>query len=665
MTPTSPLFTRLMKSPKLPSVPAVAVRLLEQTRDPDTNPKDIANTIKMDPGLAVKILKSANSSYFSFKSEVRTIEQALPLIGGTAITSLALSFSLANEAITDERVAKHYQRYWLQSIVQASAAECLAKSLGSMHGSEFFMTCLLIDLGQLALLKVLRNEYLPFLDSAEQCGRLLHDLEGETLKFSHVDVGYHLMTEWKLPAAMVQATQFHHGSIEELDALTDGAPLARAAAMAATVGDYFCGSHPGPALLRLRELGERFFKLDQRALSTFLNQVDQRAKAVGELLSTSTAELSNADDLMAQACDQLAELSVQQEAERRESAARQHQMESEKQKLETQNEQLKQQVLRDPLTGVYNRRFFDEVLTNDIRRSCREKEALAVLFIDADHFKKINDNYGHKFGDQVLMKIASTLQDNVRGSDTVARYGGEEFVILTAHVNEQGIKIFAERIRAAIEAENMMFGSERVVITVSIGAAIAVPTEGDENFFARLVETADAAMYESKRRGRNRATIHSLTSDFERDLAHMSGQCRLSHWLLERKIIDSALMYDLAQKARPGATLVGELAVDKQWLTREDQKRILEAQEQSGERFGSIANQLKLLTERQVGCLLAEQAESAELAIQILVKQGAVEAAEGETLLDCFLAERTEFVDATLKRGSEAVPAAHESIGTV
>ena len=645
MMPNSPLFTRLTMSPKLPSVPAVAVRLLELTQDPDTNPRDIINAIKTDPGLAVKILKSANSSYFGFRSEIKTIEQALPLIGGTAITSLALSFSLANEAISDERIAKHYQRYWLQSIVQASAAECLAKYLGSVLGSEFFMTCLLVDLGQLAMLKILGKEYLPFLDSADRSGRLLHELELDTLKFSHVDVSHHLMCDWKLPAAMVQATQLHHGTVAEIEALGDRAILVRVAAMSATVGDYFCGMHPGNALLRLRELGERFFKFDQRTLSDYLAQVEERIKTVGDLLSTNTSEIASAADLMAQACDQLAEISVQQECERREAAARQHRIETEKLQLETQNEQLKQQALRDPLTGAYNRRFFDEVLANDIRRSCRDQDAVAVLFIDADHFKKINDTYGHKFGDQVLVKIASTLQSNVRSSDVVARYGGEEFVVLTSHVTEAGVMVLAEQIRMALESSTIMFGSETVTVTVSIGAALAIPNHNDSNFFARLVESADAAMYESKRRGRNRVTIHSLTNDFERDLAQMWKQCRLSHWLVERKIIEPALMYELAQKARPSTTLIGNLAVQREWLTPENLQHVLDMQEHSGERFGGVAYRLKLLTDRQVACLLADQSEHAETLIEVLVTQGVIEAPEADTLLSCFTAERNSYVE--------------------
>lgn len=658
MANDNPLFVRLIKSPKLPSVPAVAIRLLDLVQDPDVNPKTIVDTIKADPALTVKILKSANSAYFSFRAEIKTIEQAIPLIGRTSITALALSFTLANEAITDPLLSKHYRRYWLQSLVQAAAAESLAKTLGAALSSELFMTSLLLDLGQLALLKVYGKEYLPFLDSADSSGEPLDQLEKRTLGFSHIDVGTHLMADWKLPDALVRATEFHHSSADALALAAASEPLVLASAMAATVGDYFCSPHSGPALLRLKDFGARFFKFDQRALSNYLEKVEVRVKQAGDLLQTSTDELLSASDLMAQACDQLAQISIAQEQQSREVVVKQHQTEMEKLVLETQNEQLRQQVFRDPLTGVYNRRFFDEVLATNKRQSSRSGDMIAVLFIDADHFKRVNDNFGHKVGDQVLVQIARVLEVCIRDSDIVARYGGEEFVIMATQTTEPGVKVLAERIRSTIESQSIQFADKVLSVTVSIGAALAYPQRGDENFVTRLVETADAAMYESKRRGRNRVTIQSLATEFERQLSRLTQQFRFSNWLIERKVVDAALMHDLTQTTRPKSTHLGEMALRRHWLTLKDVEQLLASQEQTGERIGGIAYRLNLLSDRQLACLLADQLEQSDVVAKNMVLQGVMSETESQALLDSFLSERDSLVMATHNH-NPVVQAAH------
>ncbi len=631
MSQSNALLTRLLTSPKLPSVPAVAVRLLELARDPECSTKAIADVIKADPALAVKVLKSANSSFFSFRSEIKTLEQAIPMIGRASVSSLVLSFSLTNEAITDERLARHYRRYWLQSIVQASAGELLAKWIGATQPSELFMTCLLLDLGQLALLKVLRTEYVPFLEQAENFNEPLHSVEARTLGFTHVDVGASLLEQWKLPTAMSQAIRHHH-----LDDGSELDPLSKVAIMAAAVGDYFCGKNCGEALLRLRQLAKSLFNVDQHALTGFLELAEARTKQAGELLSTTTDDLPSASDLMSDACEQLAQISIRREQERREAESRQQAVEMEKQLLINQNAQLREQVFRDPLTGVYNRRFFDETLTNDVRRSARNGSPIALVFIDVDHFKKINDRYGHKFGDDVLNRLATILQANCRTSDIVARYGGEEFVIIALETNEAGLRIFAERIRSSVEQESFNHVGERVSVTVSVGAALMIPERGDGDLETRLIESADAAMYESKRRGRNRATVQYLTSEFERRLTSLAAVFRFSNWLVDRRVIDVALMLDLTQRARPKSTHLGELAIAKKWLNLSGLKQTLEVQEASGERFGGVAFRLGLLSMTQLASLLAEQAEDSSLVAEHLVKLGVIDESEAASLLEAF-----------------------------
>jgi two-component system, cell cycle response regulator len=129
---------RIWSSSQLPTLPGVAARLLELTRNPETDIRQVIEVISTDPAISAKILKSANSSFFGLSCEVRTIDRAVPLLGTTVSTSLALSFSLNDDAMSRGAVAEHYQAYWRQSIVQACAAEVLARRQPRLRPANIF-----------------------------------------------------------------------------------------------------------------------------------------------------------------------------------------------------------------------------------------------------------------------------------------------------------------------------------------------------------------------------------------------------------------------------------------------------------------------------------------------------------------------------------------------
>jgi diguanylate cyclase (GGDEF)-like protein len=654
MAAPSPL-DRVLQSPNLPSVPSVALRLLELSRDLETGTKEIVETIKSDPALAVKILKSANSSYFGFRSEIKTLEQAVPIIGRTVITSLALSFSLSSEAAKDGPLKEHYRRYWLRSIVVASAAERLPHHGSSSLSSELFMAGLLVDLGQLALLKTLRSEYTAILDEAQETGQPICKLERQYLNLDHAEVGAELMRRWKLPGSLSDATSFHHTDPSEPNGLAgEDSDLTLAMVAASAVGDYFCSPQTASALTRLKQVMLKSYELGNDELSDYLEQVDARIKEAADLLNTKVDELLSPADLMAQAMEQLAEMSIQADLQKREADSLTQRMEQERRKLQDQNEKLQEQVFRDPLTGLYNRRFFDEALSHEIKRASRHGNAIGVLFLDVDHFKNLNDTHGHKFGDAVLMRIGEILQDCVRSSDIAARYGGEEFVVLAVDTSESGLKIFAERIRHSIESEYFQNGVQVVPVTASVGGVVSVPANDETELQHRLVESADAAMYESKRRGRNCITLQSMASEFERRVSQLAIEHRFSNWLAKNKVIDLASVIFLVQKARPDASHIGELALKYGWLDQPSIQKVLETQKSTRERFGTVANRLGLLTDVQIGCLLADQAEDAEVLSRSLVDCQYVPDHEIDLLLECFQQQRRRAIQNSLVEQPQA-----------
>jgi len=164
----------------------------------------------------------------------------------------------------------------------------------------------------------------------------------------------------------------------------------------------------------------------------------------------------------------------------------------------------------DGLTGLYNRRHFDEALANELKRARREQTPLSLVMMDVDHFKQFNDNYGHQAGDDCLIQVARALQSSInRPADVVARYGGEEFIAILPDTDREGVFKVAERIRQAIINLNIPHEHSSVadVVTVSLGVALSTPASDAKELQAEsLVKLADQGLYEAKEAGRNRIT---------------------------------------------------------------------------------------------------------------------------------------------------------------
>jgi diguanylate cyclase (GGDEF)-like protein/PAS domain S-box-containing protein len=167
-------------------------------------------------------------------------------------------------------------------------------------------------------------------------------------------------------------------------------------------------------------------------------------------------------------------------------------------------------VVVDALTGISNRRRFDEALATEWRRALRDGEKLSLLLIDADHFKRYNDTYGHVRGDSCLKQIAEAALDVVlRPGDLVARYGGEEFAVVLPGTNEEGAKAVAEDICQAVRNRRLPHeGNAPGIVTVSVGCATIVPQRGKSP--QDLIESADQALYRAKGRGRNRVVVAGI-----------------------------------------------------------------------------------------------------------------------------------------------------------
>jgi diguanylate cyclase len=254
---------------------------------------------------------------------------------------------------------------------------------------------------------------------------------------------------------------------------------------------------------QIDELGGRLAEEIERVVA-MVESASGTASSYSQSLAGVTQNLAGAKDRdqMRQVVADLVRATKQAEATNRALEERLHNSKSEITRLQENLEMVRSESLTDPLTGLANRKSFDQAIVRAIADAEARHEPLSLLMTDIDHFKRFNDTYGHLTGDQVLRLVAMSLKQNLKGLDVAARYGGEEFVVILPQTPMRSAITVAEHIRRAVMAKELMkrsTGEHLGRLTISIG--VALYRSGDTP--NALIERADQCLYAAKRAGRN------------------------------------------------------------------------------------------------------------------------------------------------------------------
>ncbi|MBX3444689.1 MAG: GGDEF domain-containing protein [Planctomyces sp.] len=501
------MFVDFTKLNRLPSLPTVAVQLLERFSNPDVALAEIVAIVRTDPAITAKLMRAANSALYGVGRPVTDLNRAVSLLGKKTVTSLALCFSLSEESMGRGHFSALYRGVWLQSVLQAITAEIVARRYDRGREGEYFAIALLADIGRLAMLKSAPQEYAAIV---ERCGREQLDVEAcedEAFGINHTALSIALLEHWNLPKHFCGAVRQRHAAPVDLLGQPAGEQrrLSHAVALATSVGNYFCHGSRGLSLARTCELAAELYSMTPDQARELLESVQQRVRGSAELFDTDISRLGTPTELMSEAMEQLTNLATAACAGECESRIR-HELLDENGQLKQRVRDLMRRKNLDALTGIINRGHFDELLSDRAAQAAAHNQPLGLLFIDADHFKAINDTHGHPAGDLVLKRLAALLSSDVRPSDVLARYGGEEFVVLVHDPSQELLESLGERLRAAVEHERFDGDRGGLKVTVSIGGAVVEPPH-DEDSLPRLLALADSALYAVKDGGRNGVDI--------------------------------------------------------------------------------------------------------------------------------------------------------------
>lgn len=486
-----------MQLETLPVPPHVVAKVVKIAANPDSSVMEIATIIKIDPVLSTQVLKSVNSEYYALRKKVSSIERAVSFMGMRAVRNLVLCLGVRELAPgkSDYPLAV----FWECSLRRAAAAKLLARRLNAGDEEEFFTLGLCQDLGVLALLrqgsKQFVEEWGAVADEPAHVRLEVEKKHGE----SHYEVGAQVFADWEFSDDFVQAVRWHHNVRE---APEEQALKAKIIIVAEAISDLTTTEDKHHALKPVQPVLEDL-GLTHNELITLGEKARKMVTSTTEMLEMKVDPQPSYEEIAHQASKGLLALNMDYQSlteKLQNSLTEQKKMAT---KLQALNRELEERALTDDLTGLANRRAFDEELEREVERAKRLNQPLCLLMLDVDRFKNINDTHGHQAGDRVLAEVAQIIGKNARGCDLPARYGGEEFAVILPHTPLAGAKIAAERLRKCIEDLAVVYEGKTLGVTASIGVSVLEKPERPRAGIMTIRE-ADDALYAAKEAGRNR-----------------------------------------------------------------------------------------------------------------------------------------------------------------
>lgn len=479
-------------SPDTP-LSVIALQIVNEALQPEATPAALAQMAERDPAFALRIMAMVNSAAFGMTRRVGDVRQASAMLGVRGLRSLGLSLALSDMVPS----AQGSEVLLANSLRRATATQLIAKLFGERELDEFFTAGLFLEVG---LLAGARSD----LDRAVQVAR---SPSPNRLVFErafglaeHPLHGAEIARTFHLAEATIEAIRRHH------DSDPPSTTVGKSAWLAERIAAIWEGGDLAQTRLAAIEAAGRV-GLDERSITEVLKQIPEMVGAAAGALARDVGSQKAYETLLVDINRGLVELTHSYESVVRQLEILLEEKEQLTKQLAEANDRLERLAHTDPLTGLANKRSLEQALVRDLARADRDKTCLSVVVADVDHFKQVNDRYGHAVGDVVLQRVAKLLSSTLRTGDLATRFGGEEFVLILPGTNAFGAKLAAERIRRAISTVDFDGPDGKFRITISFGVT-SVVGPGCAGMSKQVFKEADDALYAAKSGGRNRVVIH-------------------------------------------------------------------------------------------------------------------------------------------------------------
>lgn len=502
----------------LPSPPAIAVRILEEIKKEECSLEGLARIIESDPALVTKVLRIANSSHYGLVSEVNTLPRALSVLGLNAVKNVVLSFVLADTIRGDKESAFNYDLFWRRSVTTAVSADLVCKLIGQPC-DDIFLTALLQDIGAVFMYICHRDDYLAVLEETRlnPSGRV--DIETDIFSFNHQDAGSAILKEWGLPREIYTPIGYHHAPSK---APSDWQFASKILNIAHSMASIYHGNYSAEAIEGTMTVFTGQFGLKAKDVDALFGRIASHTVELLSVFEIPAGDMKPFSQILQDANAELGKLNLTYEQLVLQYQNAKEAAETMARELLEANHKLRRLATTDGLTGLYNHRAFQDILHRRVSEANRHGRSLAMMMLDLDRFKCVNDKHGHPVGDAVLKAVSTRIAGMLRNEDIFARYGGEEFTVILPETNLKGAIQLAERIRMAVAELVIKINDASLNVTVSIGISANHSDPGDCDK-AALIEAADKALYMAKNAGRNVVRVCLLNQRNAQDSARISA----------------------------------------------------------------------------------------------------------------------------------------------
>jgi diguanylate cyclase (GGDEF)-like protein len=480
---------------RLPSLPNVAQRMLEIAQQDEPDYGELCKIIRTDPVISGRILRTVNSALFAIRPKIESIEVAIPRLGVSAIRTLILSFHLASWKASSSETKGVFRSVWRSCLTQGVIAELLAEKT-KLDPSTCFTGGLVQDIGIIAMATEIGDEYVTeVLQSDSQSESI--SIEKERFGFTHVDVGVEILKRWNMGDNFVDAIKSHHESDSALKPNADNmfAAVLQAANLGAEIlTECAALSDVDRAVDRWMRVLNSQFGFNPDDAQNVISEIEERVSEYSSLFAFDIADNDSVERVVERAKDLLQDIALES------------QMQLIAAQRKTKEPEIDEAAFRDYLSGLYNRRFLSEMMDSRLETWVKKRKPIAMLYLDVDKFKSINDTYGHVTGDNAIKHVADWLRKCTRENDFVFRLGGDEFLVVM-QIKESHYKTAANRLAKDIPSL-VCSNSGEVEMSLSVGGVHFKPKRGGPGFdLNSMIDKADKQMYAAKNSGGNSVSL--------------------------------------------------------------------------------------------------------------------------------------------------------------
>ena len=499
------IYEWIESSKNLPILSGSIAKLMNLTQSDDFNISQISDVIKRDVGLSAAIMRITNSSAFGLLRKITSIDQAVVLLGFTAVRNIALAVGIVD--LFSPSDSPFLSKIWQRSILSGIAARELCSLNGNINREDAFTNGLLYDIGLIAIYvfdKELANQ---LVERMESDGRLSLAEERELMGIDHVEVGGLLAEKWGLPDKIKLSILNHHKEPIHYSLVSKDTGLSPIYYLSSLVGDIFYLGKKSDNIKKFMDKSYMLMGISSDKSEEILHDIHPQLVEIASYFQINMGSEKKYKEIIRQANEEILNIAISNEVTKyhlTQAFKREKELSEE---LCKKNQELVLAASKDSLTGLYNRKFLDEILEKEWYRAKRNNSPLSMAMADIDDFKKINDTYGHKVGDIVLVNIAEAFVKNVRKNDYVARYGGEEFAFIFPETDINNAGKIAENLNRIVrDLDTSFIGNDKVAMSVSCGVSTAYPAKENDSIDS-LMKRADDALYNAKKSGKNKVMI--------------------------------------------------------------------------------------------------------------------------------------------------------------